>query len=230
MISVSARKSQKINIINFINQVYDYDLSVIDSVFGFTEFCTLYGGRPYFGAELSENDIKAMYNHNIDYRIPLTNHTFTDDEYREAGAFLQKYHRPGNTVIGVNDELMLRIKNDYPLYKIEASAIKKLDKLKKVNESLEIYDSVVLPASSNDDLELLNSIKEKDRIRLFIRAGCAYNCKSRICYKSFSEHMRDKGTELLCSMKTKPRDFLGKTNFSIKDFQELGYSKFKAVP
>ncbi len=230
MISVSARKSQKMDILAFIKRVYPYELKDIDSVFGFTEFCVLYGGRPYNGEELTKGDIETLYDHNIGYRIPLTNHTFTDEEFKESRPFLEKYHRLGNTIITTNDKLAIRIACDYPLYKLEASAIKKLDKIKKVNSALEIYDSVVLPASSNDDVALLNSIKEKDRIRLFIRAGCAYNCDARICYKSVSEMMRDDAIEFACSQDIIKRERLGKTTFDIKAFQELGYSKFKAVP
>lgn len=230
MISVSARKSQSMKILDFLRRVYTYKLSDIDSVFGFNEFCVLYGGRPYFGAELNDSDIHTLYDNNIGYRIPLTNHFATREEFKEAKPFLTKYHRDGNTAICTNDDLAQWIREDYPKYRIEASAIKKLDKLHKVNEALKIHDTVVLPAMQNDDLDLLNAIVEKDRIRLFIRAGCAYNCKSRICYKSFSEHMRDKSTELLCSRDTKSREHLGKVNFSMDSFKALGYSKFKAVP
>jgi len=229
MISVSARKSQGVDIKGFLSRAYNYRIEDIDSVFGFTEFCVLYGGRPYFGAELSEDDIEFLYSSNIGYRIPLTNHTATREEFEASSDFLEKYHRKGNTIITTNNDLAKWIREDYPLYRLEASAIKKLDKLRKVEKALLVYDTVVLPASCNDDIELLESIKEKDRIRLFIKAGCAYTCPSRICYKSFSEHMRDKSTELLCSIPLKPRKY-GKKIFDINQLKDLGYSKFKAVP
>lgn len=230
MISVSARKSIGWKVLEFIKAAYSYQLEQIDSVFGFTEFCVLYGGRPYFGAELTDNDISSLYDKGIGYRIPLTNHYANREEYKDSKDFLDKYHQKGNTVICTNDDLAEWILEDYPYYKVEASAIKKLDKLDKVKNALKIYDSVVLPASENNNKDLLNSIEEKDRIRLFIKAGCAYNCKARICYKSFSEHMRDNTTELLCSMKLKSREYLGKVNFDMDEFKQLGYSKFKAVP
>lgn len=230
MISVSARKSIGMPVLDFISKAYHYPLEDIDSVFGFTEFNALYGGRPYHDEELTQDDIESLYDNSIGYRIPLTNHFADYQEFRESRAFLTKYHRKGNTIIATNDDLALWIKNEYPLYKVEASAIKKLDKLAKIDKALKLYDSAVLPASCNDDTDLLNSIECKDRVRLFIRAGCAYNCKSRVCYRSFSNHMRDNRTDLLCSMNTKPRELLGRVDFSMDNFRDLGYTKFKAVP
>ena len=230
MISVSARKSIGWKLPDFIDRVYSYSLDQIDSVFGYSEFCVLYGGRPYHDREITEDDLKWLYNNDKGYRIPLTNHFATYQEFKTEKPFLTKYHKKGNTIICTNDDLAEWVKNEYPDYHVEASAIKKLDKLDRVNKALKLYDSIVLPASENYNLDLLNAIKEKDRVRLFVRAGCAVNCPSRICYLSCSKMIKGQDVEFACSQSLKARQNLGKVNFDIDELKALGYSKFKATP
>lgn len=227
--TVSARKSIGVGILRWIETNY-YPLDQIDSVFGFAEFTPLYGGRPYHGPELQPIGISKLYDNGIGFRIPLTNHFVSRDEYRQEKKFLDKYHRDGNTIICVNDDLAKWVKEDYPNYRIEASAIKKISTHQKIREALSLYDSVVLPASCNDNLELLQGIEDKNRVRLFARAGCAYTCPSKICYKSFSSHMKNPDTELLCSMQLKERPYKGVIDFDIQPFVDMGFHKFKSVP
>lgn len=227
--TVSARKSIGIEIIDWIEKNY-YPLEQIDSVFGFTEFTTLYGGRPYYGGEIQDIGLTKLYDNGIGYRIPLTNHDASFEEYKESEKFLVKHHREGNTIICVNDDLAEWIKNDYPEYRVEASVIKKLDTLDKIDKALLLYDSVVLPPDINENSELLESIQDKNRIRLFSRATCMYNCKHKICYKSFSKWMKKQTGELLCSQGLKARDALGVIEFDLAPLIEMGFTKFKAVP
>lgn len=77
----------------------------IDSVFGFVERSTLYGGRPFTAPELTPQDVEALYEHGIGLRLPLTNHQVTREEYDSAWDFLAKYYRAGNSVIVTNDDL-----------------------------------------------------------------------------------------------------------------------------
>jgi len=224
--TVSARKREG-HLKDFLESNYPSD---IDSVFGFAEFSSLYGGRPFWGEELSQNEIKWLYSEGIGYRIPCTNHNISEGKYTENLGFLDKYHRAGNTIIAVNDDFARWVKRDFPLYEVEASAIKKLDRIDKINKALDLYHTVVLPADCNDNTKLLKSIIDKSRVRLFARAGCAYTCPSRICYKSFSEHMDDKSIELLCSIPIKQRPLLGITDFDIQPLVDMGFTKFKMVP
>lgn len=101
----------------------DIELNRIDSVFAFSDFpCRIYGGRPYLenSPELVEQDIQWMYNQGIGYRIPLTSSLVTEDLYKEAIPFLEKYHREGNSIICVKNNLAKWIRRDFPLYKLEA--------------------------------------------------------------------------------------------------------------
>ncbi|MCG7945850.1 MAG: hypothetical protein N0C84_05830 [Candidatus Thiodiazotropha taylori] len=204
----------------------------IDSVFGFLEHTPLYGGRPYAAREISESDVESLYKHGKGIRLPLTNHFIEPEEYRDQAGFLSKYHRKGNTVIAVNDEFARRVKNDYPDYEVEASAIQEIDTAEKVLHALELYDSVVLPVRCTTDEALLRDIPEgvRERVRIFATGGCAASCPSRICYRSFSKYNKSLSGDLLCSMETKPRHFEGKVIYDLRIPKSLGYTKFKVVP
>lgn len=157
--TVSARgKPAAVPIQKFIQNNYAHiPLEQIDSFFGFTEVSTLYGGRIFSSTELSRSDVRSLYEMKINVRLPLT-----------------------------NDELAGWIRADFPDYKLEASVIKNIDNLKKVDTAFRIYDTVILPMASNDDEDFLKAIDNKENITLFANAGCAYTCPSKICNHSVS--------------------------------------------
>ena len=165
------------SIASYITRVYrQIRLDQVESIFAFTERSTLYGGRPFFKPNILDKDIKSMYELGIGYRLPLTNHYVTREEYECNFCFLEKYHRDGNSVIIVNDDLAKWIKEDFPRYRVEASIIKNIKTHKRIDENLELYDTVVLPTSLNEQLEFLDKIEGKSRITLFAYAGCGVNC------------------------------------------------------
>lgn len=200
----------------------------IDSVFGFVERSPLYGGRPFVEPELSPPDVWALYDHGIGLRLPVSNSFVTRDEYDDAKAFLNKYHRDGNSVIVANDDLAGWIRQDFPRFHIEASAIKNVDNSRKLAQALERYDTVVLPAKSNDDVAFLQGIEDKGRIRLFLNAGCAYNCPSKICYPAVSHMNKYQGAVFRCSQPLIPRD-VKMHDFDEVGFVEMGFSRFKVL-
>jgi len=171
-----------------------------------------------------------MYKLNINVRLPITNHYATPEEYEENRLFLDKYHRPGNSLIITNDELAGWIRNDFPDYRLEASVIKNINTLKKVDEAFAIYDTVILPMASNDDEELLKAIDNKKNITLFANAGCAYTCPSKICYPSVSKANKTGDKNLFqCSQKLKERNTIGMFDFDLDHLQSLGFSRFKLL-
>jgi hypothetical protein len=178
--------------------------------------------------ELSAPDVWALYDHGIGFRLPISNSIVSRDEYVEAKPFLGKYHREGNCVIVTNDDLAGWIREDFPLFKIEASAIKNIDTLHKLKQAFDLYDTVVLPAKSNDDVVFLESIKEKDRIRLFLNAGCAYNCPSKICYPSIASMNKYQGAEFRCSQPLIPRE-VKMHDFDEAGFVAMGFNRFKML-
>jgi hypothetical protein len=230
--TISARgKLAAIPIQKFIkNNFNEIPLEQIDSFFGFTTHSTLYGGRIWAHTELSEYDIRSMYNMDINLRLPLTNHHISREEYEENIPYLEKYYRPGNSVIITNDDLARWIREDFPAYRLEASVIKNIKSLKKINEAEELYDTVILPMSCNEDEDFLLSIENKQIITLFANAGCALTCPSKICYPSISKANKTGDSSLFqCSQKLKYRELLGMLDFDLDYLQSLGFTRFKLL-
>lgn len=230
--TISARgKASSVPIQRFIKENYQQiPVEQIDSFFGFAEASTLYGGRFFASTELSRYDIRSLYGMNINVRLPITNHFVTKEEYRENQSFLEKYHRPGNSLIITNDKLAGWIRNDFPDYRLEASVIKNINTLKKVDQAFGIYDTVILPMASNDDEKFLRSIDNKKNITLFANAGCAYTCPAKICYPSVSKANKTGDKSLFqCSRKLKERNTIGMFDFDLNYLQSLGFNRFKLL-
>ena len=230
--TISARgKPAAAPIHKFIKDSFsDIPIEQIESFFGFTEPCTLYGGRVFNGAELSRYDLRSLYKLGINLRIPLTNHYATEAEYTSCLPFLEKHYRPRNSVIITNDNLANWIRVDFPAYRVEASVIKNINTLAKVEKAYKIYDTVILPMESNEDEEFLLSIPEKERVMLFANAGCAMTCPSKICYTSVSKVNKDGDISLWqCSQSLKPRDMFGMLDFDLEYLQDLGFHRFKLL-
>jgi hypothetical protein len=205
-------------------------ISRIDSVFGFVERCTLYGGRIFHAPQISQRDIKVMYDVGIGLRLPLSNHQAELEEYREYKPFLKKYHRPGNSIIATNDDLAGWIREDFPEYQIEASVIKNLKRKDKITEALALYDTVVLPMECNENPAFLKTLDDKQRIRLFANAGCALTCPSKICYPSISKiNKNSSDAEFACSQSLKERELVGMFDFDLDALTALGYERFKLL-
>jgi hypothetical protein len=216
---------------SFLTRVYTHvPMEQIESIFAFTERSTLYGGRPFIQPQLLKKDIESMYALGIGYRIPLTNNFVTREEYETNICFLEKYHRSGNSVILVNDDLAKWVRDDFPKYRIEASIIKNIDTSRRLEKALEIYDTVVLPTSLNEDFDFLDEIECKQRITLFAFAGCGINCPSKTCYPSMSKFNKYNGhTKIDCSQPTKQRESRGKVKFNLDLYEQMGFHRYKMI-
>ncbi|MGI9132732.1 MAG: hypothetical protein ACR2I0_02135, partial [Rhodoferax sp.] len=124
--TISARgKSFREPVIPFLQSNFaNVAFRQIDSLFGFVEPCTLYGGRVFEQPQLSANDLFELSAHGIGLRLPLTNHVVSEPEYQGYQAFLDKYHVEGNSAIVTNDKLAHWLRRDFPKFKIESSVIK----------------------------------------------------------------------------------------------------------
>ncbi len=229
--TVSARGKNRLEPIgNFLKTNFaSLPLSQIESIFGFVERSTLYGGRAFQQRQLSNSDVLQLNEWGIGVRIPMTNHFATRDEFQQNSRILQKYHNPLNSIICTNDDLAQWVRNDFPDYDIEASVIKNITTSSQIEDALAIYTTVVLPMVANDDDALLDSIEDKSRIRLFANAGCAYTCPARICYKSFSKMNKFKGDEFKCSQPIKARTSKGMIDFDLQRLRDKGFHKFKLL-
>lgn len=230
--TVSAR-SKKPNVPVFLflrRQFGDLPLNRIESLFGFVENSTLYGGRRFTRRELSDRDVHQLINAGIGIRLPLSNHFVTREEYEENQEFLARYHHKLNSVIVTNDDLARWVAEDFPDYRIDASVIKNINNMNKLEKAFEIYDEVVLPMTSNEDKAFLETIKTPERITLFGNAGCAFTCPSKTCYVSFSKMNKgDKDAEFVCSQATKEREQLGMLDFELEPLLAMGFKSFKLL-
>jgi hypothetical protein len=230
--TISARgKTDDVPVMEFLKQNFaGVPLNRIDSLFGFVERCTLYGGRPFIRRQLSDADVIAMHTHSIGVRIPLTNLFVTEDEYKQNKWLLDKYHRAGNSIISTDDDLARWIRRDYPNYNLEASVIKNIDTYEKINESLDLYDTVILPMRLNLNYEFLDKIADKQRITLFANAGCAFNCPAKICYQAISGMNKYTGkAQFRCSKAIIPREELGMIDFNLEKLSSMGFKRFKLL-
>jgi hypothetical protein len=229
--TISARgKSPDAPVFAFLRNKYgNLPLREIDSLFGFVERSTLYGGRFFTRRELSERDVFQLNNAGIGIRLPMSNHFVERDEYEENLPLLEKYHRPGNSIIVTNDDLAKWIRQDFPDYQIDASVIKNIKTHRKISAALELYDLVVLPMSLNEDFGFLEKIEAKERIILFANAGCALTCPSKICYVSISKKNKDANAEFQCSQKLKARELEGMVDFPLQPYIDLGFHRFKLL-
>ncbi len=235
--TISARDKKSTQSIQlFIKEHFsEIPIEQIESFFGFTTYTPLYGGRIWnakavSGAELSEYDIRSMYKMGIALRLPLTNHHASREEYEDAIPFLEKYYRPGNAIIVTNDDLARWIKSDFPDYHLEASVIKNITNLAKIEKAARIYDTIVLPMKCNEDEAFLKSIEDKSVIRLFANAGCALTCPSKICYPSISKANKVQDPSLFrCSQGIKEREQLGMIDFDLDYLQDLGFHRYKLL-
>jgi len=229
--TVSARgKPVDQSVFAYLRQNYaNLPLGEIDSLFGFVERSTLYGGRRFADRELSDMDVEQLNAAGIGIRIPMSNHNAEKREYKLSNWLLRKYHRSCNSIICTNDDLAQWIREDFPEYRIDASVIKNLKSHEKIAKAMELYDSVVLPMPVNENLEFLAEIKDKDKITLFANAGCALTCPSRMCYASISKINKGKGGEFKCSRPIKDRDLYGMVDFPLQPFVELGFHRFKLL-
>ncbi|MBI9052684.1 MAG: hypothetical protein JEY96_02635 [Bacteroidales bacterium] len=246
--TISARgKKLKQPVKDYFNTFFpNIPLNKIDSIFGFVEQTSIYSGRPFLRRQISEKDYQFLQENNIGLRIPFTNHYVSEKEYIKYKPLLEKYHKKGNSVIITNDNFVRWIKKDFPLFRIEASILKEIDSLEKINEALELYDTIVLPMNVNTNTKLLESIEQKDRITLFGNAGCALTCPDRICYNYISKRNKVLGnsnpvTRIIyyyfsffvyrkwCMHKRKPRKLHGIKDFDIDKYYEMGFTRFKML-
>ena len=112
---------------------------------------------------------------------------------------------------------------------IDASVIKNVNTHRKIEETLDLYDSVVLPMRLNEDIDFLDGIREKERIILFANAGCALTCPSKLCHPSISRLNKVQGGKFQCPQPIKERDLHGMVDFPLQPYRSIGITRFKLL-
>ncbi len=251
-ISCSARKDWQYHISDWIDfqrshanihGEFDFDYDDVDYAFGTTEEnIPLWGGRTRSGINLTRMDIYWLYDKGIGYKATMSSKSMSDADYKNSKEMLKRYHRKGNAIIISMEKLAKRIKNDFPKYKIEVSAVMDITTKKHLNKVIAtgLYDTIVLPMCANDDTKFLESIKNKDQIRLFINAECSYTCPKKVCYGTIGQINKEtrEPDKMMCSHydlkmpRTFYDDSIDWNNFYFdKDkFDKMGFSNYKLVP
>jgi len=261
-ISVSGRKREGMSIkrhIDFLRSYakieggLEFSYKDIDFVWGSVEghVSPMYGGRITPVVDLYIDDIYWLYDNNIGVKIPLSTVYFNEGLYLDTKSLLNEFHRKGNAILVSTEAFAKRLREDFPLYEIELSAVKDIytkKKLDAVDRSL--FDTIVFPMCANNDLEFLKSVDNKDQIRLFSNVECSYSCPNKVCYTSMSKVNKDGQYEdMKCSWHTydMPRTFSrsdvdmelfsnkspsaswGKLIFNNNLYKNLGYTNFKLL-
>ena len=226
--SISVRgKAENDSIIGFLNT---YFKSKATSVFGFSKHCKLYGGRPYFLPELSEDDFEIMEASGIGYRIPLQNTLATEKDFYDSFNFLERHHRQGNSVILARDRFVPLFREHFPLYEIEASVIKNIHSVENIIKSLDKYDTVVPDPYWFENKNPTIPLEYRPRLRLFANAGCMYTCPERICYTAVSKMNLGVGKFRCSATEGVKRDHKGSMyDLNVERYINDGYTKFKLL-
>ena len=102
--------------------------------------------------------------------------------------------------------------------------------VEQIDEAAELYDTVILTMSCNNDEKILLSIGNKEIITLFANVGCALTCPSKIYYPSISKANKEGDPNLFrCSQELKYRELLGMQDFDLDYLQSLGFDRFKLL-
>ena len=251
-ISCSARKEWQYHIKDWLDYQIsyakrhsnlDFDYEDIDYIFGSVDAfspTSLWGGRIAGSLNITRLDEYWMYDHGIGIKLPLSTKSFDDAMYKDSIAFLRNHHQDCNAIIISLDKLAMRIREDFPKYKIEASCIQDIVDIPRLEKkiSLGLYDTIVLPIHMNDDIEFLKKIKDKEQIRLFINAECSYTCPKKVCYNLTSKINAGTEEKMQCSFwdlgleRTFYNDDINWSEyyFDKSKFDKMGFSKYKLVP
>ena len=254
-ISVSARKEWQYHIKDWLNYQIshakrysnlDFDYEDIDYIFGAIDAVSptsLWGGRITIENQINITRLDEywMYDHGIGIKLPLSTKSFDDAMYKDSISFLQNHHQDCNAIIVSLDKLAMRIREDFPKYRIEASCIQDIVDIPRLEKKLSsgLYDTIVLPIHMNDDLEFLENIKDKDKIRLFLNVECSYTCPKKVCYGTTSKINAGKRDvdKMLCSFydldmpRTFYKDEINWNTFYFDKlkFDKMGFNKYKLL-
>jgi len=95
---------------------------------------------------MSDANIRELYDQNIGLKLCLTNHFMTREDIENSRDFLRRYHRDGNAIVTLSDELATFVKHNFPKYAVDLSMISELP-LDQIDRALELCDNVTLPPS-----------------------------------------------------------------------------------
>ena len=122
------------------------------------------------------------------YTNPLLTEADLDDAY--CNFCMEAANNGMNEVLVVSPILENYIRSKYPNFKINSSTCKELRKVEDINAELEKdYQLVVLDYNMNNQFEVLEKIKHKEKCEILVNACCIPDCPRR------AEHYRTIGKQ-----------------------------------
>ncbi|MBQ8798322.1 MAG: hypothetical protein IJZ55_02000 [Lachnospiraceae bacterium] len=170
-----------------------------------------FSGGDQCNAEYIRQVIKAVNAEGIPVRFTYTNPLITEEDLADpyCNFCLLEANNGMNEVIVVSPMLEEYIRECYPNFKITSSTCKEIRDIDGVNAELEKdYNLVVLDYNLNNQFDVLEQIKRKDKCELLVNACCVPNCPRR------GEHYK----------------FLAKQEATALKNRELPANKQKAIP
>lgn len=172
-------KSNELQIYIFRNKhkLKNFDITVYDGI----NNCSWNGGRINRDVIYNDNTINFYYRNNITIALTFTNPVI-DLTDPTGNILLEKFHKKGNIIISVNEDLVQYVKDKYPLYKHTRSitgfgsiSIPMSDVDIKLYERLEkIYDYIVPRCEHVFDDRFIELTQSKYEVML--NDTCLYNC------------------------------------------------------
>ncbi|MCH5272522.1 MAG: hypothetical protein J1E35_02500 [Lachnospiraceae bacterium] len=158
------------------------------------------GGGDQCNAEFIRAVIQKINEEGIPIRYTYTNPLLTEADLQDPYCnFCMKEADNGmNEVIVVSPILEEYIRKNYPNFKITSSTCKEIRDMDALNEELEKdYKYVVLDYNLNNQFDLLEQIKQKEKCEFLVNACCIPNCPRR------GEHYRFVANQEMIALKNR---------------------------
>ena len=141
-----------------------------------------FSGGDQCDAGFIKNVIKSINGQGVPVRYtytnPLINSSDLDDPY--CNFCMKEADNGMNEVLVVSPVLEEYIRKTYPSFKINSSTCKEIRDIDGLNEELEKdYALVVLDYNLNNQFDLLEKIKDKERCEVLVNACCVPDCPRR---------------------------------------------------
>lgn len=154
----------------------------INSSFDCFPNCVWNGGRVSVGPQVSKNDIIdtfKLYNDlNVQLRLTFTNSLITKESvYDNFGNLILEIAAKNKGVV-ICQEGFLKdyIKSNYPEIKLISSVTQYNTNPVEISRKLNSFDLLVWPFTENKNLDLLNSIDQKEKLEILVNNYCKKDC------------------------------------------------------
>ena len=174
--------------VNLLKQFPQYFRENIEiaSIFGCFPFSLWNGGRLILDdqcdSDFVENVIHAVNSEGIPIRYTFTNPCLEEEDVNDpfCNFCLKAADNGMNEVLVFSPVLEKYIREKYPKYKIDSTTCKELKTVDDLNRELEKdYHYVVLDYNMNNHFELIEGLKNPEKLEVLINAVCVPACPKR---------------------------------------------------